>query len=116
MQADVAAAYCAPYDSWANRIAVHRFVQDIPLKAGDRAWSTVVETEERLSLLADKPMLIGWGDRDFVFDHHFLAEWQRRFPKAELHRYPDCGHYVLEDAADELIPIIREFLFRVDSR
>jgi cis-3-alkyl-4-acyloxetan-2-one decarboxylase len=65
---------------------------------------------ERLPVFADKPMLIGWGDRDFVFDHHFLAEWQRRFPKAELHRYPDCGHYILEDAAEELIPLIREFL------
>jgi cis-3-alkyl-4-acyloxetan-2-one decarboxylase len=113
--ADVAKAYCAPYDSWAHRIAVHRFVQDIPLKPGDRAWNTVVETEQRLSSLADKPMLIGWGDRDFVFDHHFLAEWQRRFPHAELHRYPDCGHYILEDAADELIPVIREFLVRTAS-
>ncbi|MDZ4686435.1 MAG: alpha/beta fold hydrolase [Planctomycetaceae bacterium] len=112
MPGEVAAAYCAPYDSWAHRIAVHRFVQDIPLKAGDRALSTVVQTEGRLQALTDKPMFIGWGDRDFVFDHHFLAEWQRRFPHAELHRYPDCGHYILEDAADELIPVIREFLVR----
>jgi cis-3-alkyl-4-acyloxetan-2-one decarboxylase len=115
MSQEVADAYCAPYDSWAHRIAVHRFVQDIPLKPSDRAWNTVVETEERLSSLADKPMLIGWGDRDFVFDHHFLAEWQRRFPKAELHRYADCGHYILEDAAEELIPHIREFLLREES-
>jgi len=106
----VARAYCAPYDSWAHRIAVHRFVQDIPLRPGDPAWSTVMETEHRLSLLADKPLLIGWGDRDFVFDHHFLAEWRRRFPQAIVHRFADCGHYVLEDAADELLPLIRDFL------
>ncbi len=110
MPADVAAAYCAPYDSWAHRIAVHRFVQDIPLKPGDRAWDTVLEVEAGLELLNNKRMLIGWGDRDFVFDHHFLAEWQRRFPEAELLRFPDGGHYILEDAAEELIPAIREFL------
>jgi cis-3-alkyl-4-acyloxetan-2-one decarboxylase len=110
MPTDVADAYCAPYDSWAHRIAVHRFVQDIPLKPGDRAWETVNTVADRLELLSGKPMLLGWGDRDFVFDHHFLAEWQRRFPNAELHRFPDCGHYILEDAAEELIPAIRAFL------
>lgn len=110
MPTDVAAAYCAPYDSWVHRIAVHRFVQDIPLKPGDQAWNTVMEVESGLSRLNDKPLFIGWGDRDFVFDHHFLAEWQRRFPDAEWLRFPDAGHYILEDAADELIPAIREFL------
>jgi len=110
MSKEVGDAYCAPYDSWANRIAVHRFVQDIPLAPGDRAWDAVLEVERGLELLTRKRMLIGWGDRDFVFDHHFLAEWQRRFPDAELLRFPDCGHYILEDAAEELIPAIRNFL------
>ena len=39
-QRDVRAGYLAPYDTWANRIAVHRFVQDIPLKPGDRGVRT----------------------------------------------------------------------------
>jgi haloalkane dehalogenase len=51
-----------------------------------------------------------WGDKDFVFDHHFLEEWQRVYPQAEVHRFPDCGHYILEDAGDEIIPLIRTFL------
>ena len=57
-------------------------------------------------------MLILWGEKDFVFDHHFLAEWQRRFPEAEVHSYPDCGHYILEDAKSEVIPLISAFLDR----
>jgi haloalkane dehalogenase len=48
--------------------------------------------------------------KDFVFDQHFLAEWQRHFPHAETHTWPDCGHYLLEDAGDEAIPLVREFL------
>ena len=103
-------AYCSPYDSWANRIAVHRFVQDIPLKPGDRGYDLVTQVADTLDRLKDVPMLIGWGGRDFVFDRHFLEEWLRRFPDAELHRYADCGHYILEDAGDELIPLIRTFL------
>lgn len=114
MSREVANAYCAPYDSWANRVAVHRFVQDIPLGPDDRAWETVVDTAERLPVLRDKPMLIGWGERDFVFDDHFLREWLERFPEAEVHRYPDCGHYVLEDA-EELTGEIRDFLQRAPA-
>ena len=110
MPRDVADAYCAPYDSWSHRIAVHRFVQDIPLKPGDRGYDLITNVENRLSLLKSIPMFIGWGDRDFVFDEHFLREWQTRFPEAEVHRYPDCGHYILEDAGDELIPLIAKFL------
>ena len=110
MPTDVANAYCAPYDSWAHRIAVHRFVQDIPLKSGDRGFDLISEVGNRLELLAQVPMFIGWGERDFVFDEHFLKEWLARFPKAELHRYPDCGHYILEDAQEELVPLIGRFL------
>lgn len=106
----VGRAYCAPYNSWANRIAVHRFVQDIPLQPGDRGYDLVTKVADDLSQLQDVPMFIGWGLRDFVFDEHFLKEWRERFPKAEVHEYADCGHYILEDATDELIPLIRQFL------
>jgi haloalkane dehalogenase len=106
----VAAGYLEPYDSWAHRIAVHRFVQDIPLNPTDRAYGIVQDTADALPGLADKPMLIGWGLRDFVFDDQFLAEWVRRFPKADVHRFEDCGHFVLEDAGEELIELVRDFV------
>jgi haloalkane dehalogenase len=103
-------AYVAPYDSWANRIATLRFVQDIPLGAGDRAWSLVNATADRLHILAHVPMLIAWGLKDFVFDRHFLDEWTRRFPNAEVLRFEGGGHYILEDAAGVIIPKIETFL------
>ena len=65
---------------------------------------------ESLTQFQDRPMLICWGGKDFVFDRHFLGEWRRRFPKAEVHRFADAGHYVLEDAADEIIPLVKDFL------
>lgn len=104
------AAYTAPYDSWANRIATLRFVQDIPLAPGDKAYALVDQTQKKLHLLSGVPMLICWGPKDFVFDRHFLAEWRRRFPAAQVHEFPDCGHYILEDAADEVIPLIKNFV------
>jgi haloalkane dehalogenase len=102
--------FIAPYASWDDRIATLRFVQDIPLAPGDAAWDLVAETEAALSKFADVPMLLGFGERDWVFDKHFLAEWKRRFPLAEVHSFADAGHYVLEDKGDVLIPRILDFL------
>ena len=104
--------YLEPYDSWAHRIAVHRFVQDIPLAPGDEAYGLVQATAASLERFRRTPMLICWGGRDFVFDRHFLDEWVRRFPEAEVHRLPDAGHYVLEDAGEEIIPWVKDFLER----
>jgi haloalkane dehalogenase len=110
MPRDLREAYIAPYDSWANRIATLRFVQDIPLREGDPGYDIVAGTADRLGAFAEVPMMIAWGLKDFVFDRHFLDEWTRRFPEAEVHRFEDCGHYILEDAGDEIIPMIRAFL------
>lgn len=110
MPTAVRQGYLDPYDSWHNRIAVLRFVQDIPLKPGDRSYHLVSEVAAGLDRLRDVPILICWGEKDFVFDRHFLEEWQRRFPKAEVYRFPQAGHYVLEDAREEVIDRIAGFL------
>ena len=106
------AGYLAPYDSWRNRVAVLRFVQDIPLRAGDPGYDLVSEVQDGLQRFRDLPMLICWGEKDFVFDRHFLEEWRRRFPSAEVHTFADAGHFVLEDASDEIIALVRDFLKR----
>ena len=107
---DVRRAYTAPYDSWDDRIATLRFVQAIPLRRGDRGWHILEETARKLPSLAHLPALICWGDQDFVFDLAFLREWRKYLPDAEVVRFPDAGHYVLEDAADEVIALTLRFL------
>jgi haloalkane dehalogenase len=107
---DIRDAYCAPYDSWGHRIAIHRFVQDIPLRPGDRSYDAVTRMQDGLERLSGLPTWIGWGMKDFVFDRHFLDEWVRRFPGAEVHRFERAGHYVLEDEADEIVLRVRAFL------
>jgi len=109
---ELRAAYTAPYDSWGDRIATLRFVQDIPLRPGDRAFAIVENVERNVGQFAKVPMLICWGLKDFVFDRHFLKLWEDHFPHAEVHRFEDCGHYILEDAKDEVIPLIQAFLAR----
>lgn len=103
-------AYCAPYDNWSDRIATLRFVQDIPLRPGDRGFDIVSNTAAQLDVFRDRPVLVCWGAKDFVFDDHFLAQWRRILPNADVHRFADCGHWVLEDASEDVIPLIQKFL------
>ena len=112
MPREVRRAYVAPYDSWANRIATVRFMQDIPLRPGDRAWPLVEASGQRLREYADRPAFIGWGLKDFVFDRDFLARFRSDWPQAEVHAFEDAGHYVLEDRHEVLVPAIRGFLDR----
>lgn len=112
MPSEVRRAYVSPYNNWANRISTLRFMQDIPLAPGDKAWALVEEAGRRLPSFADRPAFLGWGLKDFVFDQHFLAGFRNALPQAEVHAYEDAGHYVLEDKAAELVPLIRQFLDR----
>ncbi len=112
LPADVRKMYLKPYDSPANRIAVLKFVQTIPLRPEDPGYDIVRDTALSLHKFATVPTLLLWGMKDFVFDEHFLRDWQRYFPHAETHVWPDCGHYLLEDAGDEAIMLMREFLER----
>ena len=105
-------AYVAPYDSWRHRIAIHRFVQDIPLRPGDRSYELISWVEGRLASLTNVPILIAWGMKDFVFDKPFLDEWIRHFPNADVRVFSNAGHYVLEDEAETLVPMIKAFLDR----
>ncbi len=103
-------AYCAPYDSWSDRIATLRFVQDIPLEPIDPGYDTITATAQGLERFSDHPILICWGEKDFVFDHHFREEFERIWPHAEVHSFPEAGHYVLEDAGERILPLVRDFL------
>ena len=102
------AGLLAPYASWADRIATHRFVLDIPMAEGHASWSTLADIEAGLPLLSGKPMRLVWGERDWCFTPWFREEFQRRFPHALSFPLADVGHYVCEDAADRLIAHIRE--------
>ncbi|MFT4256453.1 MAG: alpha/beta fold hydrolase [Pseudoxanthomonas sp.] len=103
-------AYVAPYDSWANRIATVRFMQDIPLGPGDKAWALLEASGKRLPAYAGLPAFIGWGLKDFVFDRHFFDGFRAALPQAQVMAFDDAGHYVMEDKAQVLVPAIRAFL------
>jgi haloalkane dehalogenase len=110
LSAAVRSGLLAPYNSWRNRIATLKFVEDIPLNPSDISFETVNTVQNELYRLEAIPMLICWGMKDFVFTKAYLDEWRRRFPGAYVHTFEDAGHYVLEDAADTVIDHIHKFM------
>ena len=102
--------YLAPYDSFENRIANLKFVQDIPIDASAPSYSVVKDIENNLNHFQGLPILILWGIEDFCFNIKFLNKWREIFPLAEVHEVLNAGHLVVEDATDEIIPLMEEFL------
>ena len=97
LAADVAEGFLFPYNNWANRKAVYQFVKDIPMHVSHPSFNRLVAVENQLLKLRQRDVSIVWGGKDFCFNDHFLERWQRFLPKANVFRYPDAGHYILED-------------------
>ncbi len=110
LPAQARAGLLAPYDCPQHRVAVSRFVQDIPLRPSDAAYPVLARVEQRLHLLRNTPTLVCWGMRDPVFDEVVLDHLLSFLPQADVHRFADAGHYVLEDAADRIVPLAARFL------
>lgn len=109
---EVKRGYLDPYDSWANRIAILRFVQDIPMASSHRSYELLRSIESKLENFKETPSLIMWGMRDFCFNVQFLDEWRKRLCKADVHMFEDAGHYIVEDAHEQIEPLFSSFIER----
>ena len=113
MKNGVAAGYHAPYKGYRRRIGHLRFIRDIPLEDGHPTRQTIDRLDREITQLASKPLTFIWGDKDFVFTPRFLHEhWLKKFPDAEVHQIPEAGHWVVEDAHEQIVPLVRDFLAR----
>jgi haloalkane dehalogenase len=110
MTKEVRAGYLFPYNSYANRVAHLRFVQDIPVSTKHPSFRLLQSIENGLVQFKRHPMIIIWGARDPVFTDPLLESWKERFPEASVKRIDDAGHYVVEDAYERIVPWVNEFL------
>jgi len=112
LSAAVRAGLLAPYDSWHHRIAIDRFVRDVPLNARHPSYLTLAEIEGGLAQFRRHPTCLIWGMRDWCFTPQLLDRLHDFFPQAEVHRLADAGHYVVEDAQEQIVPLVEDFLSR----
>lgn len=102
-------AYIAPYNTWKNRVAVARFVQDIPMEEEHPTFEVMSQIEAKIPSIKI-PKLILWGGKDFCFNKHFYNRWLEFYPQAQSHYYEDAGHYIIEDELEDAIDRIWNFI------
>ncbi len=95
------AAYRGPFPDPESREATHVFPREI---LGSEAF--LEEVERRLPRLADLPALILWGDADPAFRATERERFERAFPRHETVVLRGAGHYIQEDAPDEIVPAL----------
>ncbi len=69
----------------------------------------LAECEAGLAALRDKPALILWGDADIAFRPSERARFGTAFPRHRTVILKGAGHYIWEDAPEEIVPAIREW-------
>ncbi len=109
---EVRDGYLAPYDSWSNRTAVYRYVDDIPAAEKHPSYPTLLDIENKLPLFRNKPVSLIWGMQDWCFGPDFLAKFLQFYPEADVHRIPAAGHYLLEDEPETVLEAMEGFLSR----
>jgi pimeloyl-ACP methyl ester carboxylesterase len=61
------------------------------------------------------PTLIVWGPEDGYMPAAAALAYHRDLPDAELHLLDGAGHWLLETHFDQALPLVRDFLTRIDA-
>jgi haloalkane dehalogenase len=107
---EVRSGLLAPYDSWAHRLAVYRFIQDIPLSLKHPSYETLFNIEQNLPAFRNRRICLIWGMLDWCFSPDYLKQFLQFFPEADVYRLEKAGHLLLEDAPEEVVDAVENFL------
>ena len=111
LEPGVQAGLLAPYDSPANRIGIDTFVRDIPLSRSHRTNRVLAELEQSLPKLEHLPIHLVWGMKDWCFRPECLRKFQALWPQAAVHELADVGHYVMEEAPEQVQQAVGNLVF-----
>lgn len=114
LTADVKRAYLAPHPTYRSRTAVLVFPREIPSGPQGEVADLNADIEAGLQKhFRTKPVKIMWAMKDIAFTPEMVDQlWLKTFPDAEVIRIPDAGHYLQEDAHEQIVPELVDFLGR----
>jgi len=95
-------AYRGPFPTPASRRPIAVLPREI---LGSRPF--LAEVERDLPRLRERPALIVWPTRDVAFRNRERRRWEALFPDHRTVLIHGAGHYVQEDAADEIVAAVR---------
>jgi haloalkane dehalogenase len=97
-------AYRGPFPSPESRRPMHVFPREI---LASRPF--LADVERGLPAFRDRPALIVWPSKDVAFRASERRRWEQVFPNHHTVALEGAGHYIQEDAAEEVIAAIREW-------
>jgi haloalkane dehalogenase len=97
-------AYRGPFPTPESRQPVRVFPREI---LGSRDF--LAEVERGLEALRDRPALLVWGTKDVAFRAPERRRWEQQFTDHRTVLLDGAGHYIQEDAADEIVAAIIEW-------
>jgi haloalkane dehalogenase len=106
LTADVRHAYRAPNPNWSSRTGMLVFPREVPTGPDGPVSDLTGALEHALERhFRDRPVTIAWAMKDPAFTPRWLDElWLKRFPDARVIRLPDAGHFLQEDAHEQIVP------------
>jgi len=104
----VMAAYRGPFPTPESRRPLHVFPREILLSR-----PFLAEIERGLAALRERPALLTWPTRDIAFREPERRRWEAVFGDHRTVMLEGAGHYIQEDAPEEIIAAIREWSERV---
>ena len=102
---DVHRHYLAPFPAPATRRAPWILAREL---SGSNDW--YASLWEARGARAEIPTFVLWGTKDPLFPLTHLARWQTALPHARIERLERSGHFVQEEAPEEVSAAIRSFL------
>jgi haloalkane dehalogenase len=101
---EVMDAYRGPFLRRESREPVALFPKEILA-----SHEYLAQVERGLAALAKLPCLIAWGDADIAFKEAERERFESLFPRHRTHILRGAGHYIQEDAGDEIAQVIRSW-------
>jgi haloalkane dehalogenase len=100
-------AYRGPFPTPASRRPQHVLPREI---LSSRAF--LAEIEQALPKLRERPALLVWPTDDIAFRGSERRRWEQVFPSHQTVSLEGAGHYIQEDAADEIVSAICDWHHR----
>jgi haloalkane dehalogenase len=69
----------------------------------------LAEVERQLPELSDRPALLVWPTKDIAFREPERKRWEQLFPNHRTVILEGAGHFIQEDAPDEIVNAIESW-------
>ncbi len=106
---EIMPAYRTPFPDWNSRIGTLKFPRDIPIGDAHPSASAMGHIQDNLGKLK-VPTLIVWALQDPAFPNQLFDVWKSIYPHADAHTIENAGHFLQEDAPEQIVSYIEAFL------